>query len=266
MSKRIPPDVAWASTPYELHASNVYRSMNFHRPVADGWRYAPAFPEPLLHQPSGFDAAFYENGTELVLAFAGTDAKSGADWATDILQGWGRIPAQYHAGLALAQEARIQYPSPLICTGHSLGGGLATYAGLRVTASAMGSSTPSLPRSVWHYNASALGEGCQDVLKNHHGETFREVAARVAVGINVAGEIISNLFLGRTNLQPIVRRVRLWRLSLPYPILTRQLGTVYFVTPAKRFSYLGPYERVVLHYMDSVVDAMNALRRDLSGA
>lgn len=262
MSSRIPSHVALRSKDYELHASNVYHSMNFHKPVADGWNYRQFFPDPLLHQPSGFDAAFYENGIEVVLAFAGTDAKSGADWATDVLQGWGRIPAQYHAGLTLAQEARIRLGIiTLIYTGHSLGGGLACYAGLRIAPSALRGGNPGGNKTVWHYNAAALGEGCEAVIKNHHGNRFREVAAAAAVGINVAGEILSNLFFGRRNFQPIVRRIRVWRFSFPYPILTRQLGTVYFVTPAKRFSYLGPYERVVLHYMHSVIAAMNKLRQ-----
>lgn len=88
---------------------------------------------------SGFQAIVLkpENDRRVVLAFAGTQMgyefrpdKTGGDLQTDLDQELGLIPRQYVLAANMAGEWRSKYGNNLVLTGHSLGGGLASYAGL----------------------------------------------------------------------------------------------------------------------------------------
>lgn len=90
-------------------------------------------PEFSVDDPStGFKAALYlpTDGGAPVLAYAGTEMKNWRDWVTNLQQGAGFVPRQYDNALELAQRARERYGNDVVLTGHSLGGGLATYAGM----------------------------------------------------------------------------------------------------------------------------------------
>jgi hypothetical protein len=88
-------------------------------------------PESLHSNATGFQAGIYSNGHgDYVLAFAGTDFKSVADWRANVGQGLGLSTAQYNQARVLAQDARDAFGSNLAITGHSLGGGLASEASL----------------------------------------------------------------------------------------------------------------------------------------
>jgi hypothetical protein len=63
-----------------------------------------------------------------VFVTSGTNLWSGADWYNNFAQGLGFIPPQYQQALSDGQRYVSQYPN-LIVTGHSLGGGLATFVG-----------------------------------------------------------------------------------------------------------------------------------------
>ncbi|MDH5821818.1 hypothetical protein QFW77_02255 [Luteimonas sp. RD2P54] len=110
----------------------------------------PGISTPLSSDASGFQAGIYTDGNgRYVLAFAGTDPKSGSDWLTNAGQGLGFDTAQYRDAMALAQEARAEWGDQLVITGHSLGGGLASAASLAtgnpaVTFNAAGLSDQSL--------------------------------------------------------------------------------------------------------------------------
>jgi hypothetical protein len=88
-------------------------------------------PQNLHSDATGFQAAIYSDGHgDYVLAFAGTDFKSLADWRANIGQGLGLQTAQYRQAEVVAQDAREAFGSNLAITGHSLGGGLASAASL----------------------------------------------------------------------------------------------------------------------------------------
>lgn len=71
---------------------------------------------------TGLRAALFVDGSgNQVLAYAGTDFTSWADWKANILQGMGLESAQYTNAIELARS----YGS-ITFTGHSLGGGLAS--------------------------------------------------------------------------------------------------------------------------------------------
>lgn len=79
-----------------------------------------------------------EADNRVIVAFAGTNPTSLRDWQNNLGQAGGNTPAQYRQAVALAREYQNLYGNDVILTGHSLGGGLASYAslqtGLRATA------------------------------------------------------------------------------------------------------------------------------------
>jgi hypothetical protein len=79
-----------------------------------------------------------ETDNRVIIAFAGTNPTSLHDWENNIGQAGGNTPAQYRQAVDLAGEYQNLYGNNVILTGHSLGGGLASYAslqtGLRATA------------------------------------------------------------------------------------------------------------------------------------
>lgn len=86
----------------------------------NGWNEVKVYNEP-----SGFKAKLYEKNGKYVFATAGTDFKSGKDWATNVSQQFGFETKQYEQSIAIAKELAQKYPN-LIFVGHSLGGGLAS--------------------------------------------------------------------------------------------------------------------------------------------
>jgi len=75
---------------------------------------------------------YYNNQTEeYVLSFSGTD--EGLDWVDNAGHAMGRSTAQYRQALVLARQVNTMVNTgKLTITGHSLGGGLATAAGLAI--------------------------------------------------------------------------------------------------------------------------------------
>jgi surface antigen len=79
---------------------------------------------------NGFRAQVYVNGRKLAIVFEGTTQI--VDWSTDIAAWLGAPPGQYQdaldfvGGIVAATGAKYD----VVLTGHSLGGGLATYAAL----------------------------------------------------------------------------------------------------------------------------------------
>ena len=78
----------------------------------------------------GFKAAVYEDGDEIVLAFAGTDGiQNTTDMGQNVLNGACQETGQYERAAKLLAKVKEKYPNKRIkVTGHSLGGGLSEYA------------------------------------------------------------------------------------------------------------------------------------------
>lgn len=107
----------------------------------------------LSNPDTGFDAALYQNQEgEVFLAFRGTDG--GVDWQSNFNQGFGEeLDRQYEQAIAVAERSKEVFGDDLkAITGHSLGGGLATTAGL----------STGIP--TYAYNGAGLSEQTQEIL------------------------------------------------------------------------------------------------------
>ncbi|MBK8095856.1 MAG: hypothetical protein IPK26_02040 [Planctomycetes bacterium] len=125
--------------------------------VPEGYEADPEFT--LAHPLSGFEARLYRpiDGGRPILAFAGTDDLN--DVATDVFQAVGVLPQQYDLALGLATRARAHYGDDLLLTGHSLGGGLATYAGMHTGTETMTFNSAGLS---WRARLGIWWEGKSD--------------------------------------------------------------------------------------------------------
>ncbi len=69
------------------------------------------------------------NDRRVIVAFAGT--RDAADWKANAGQGFGLPTKQYNAAVQFADKWKETHGSNVILTGHSLGGGLASYASIK---------------------------------------------------------------------------------------------------------------------------------------
>jgi hypothetical protein len=110
--------------------ANGQRTIVRKSPLPEGWKVNRVMED----KHSGFMAVEYESNFEQprrkVLAFRGTDPSQQADVTTDLLQGLGRDTDQYREAQKVAQSMFKLNPNGFDITGHSLGGGEASLAGL----------------------------------------------------------------------------------------------------------------------------------------
>lgn len=93
-------------------------------PLPQGWSYVSRV---LQDGATGFEAAAFTNGTDLVISYAGTYDKSIMDLATDVSLAEGYGATQLLQAAAYYLDVRAANPGANITlTGHSLGGGLAS--------------------------------------------------------------------------------------------------------------------------------------------
>jgi hypothetical protein len=99
-------------------------------PLPEGWKVNRVTED----KHSGFMAVEYESSFERpprkVLAFRGTDPSQAGDRETDLKQGLGLFTDQYQQTMDVAKRMKRLNPGGFDITGHSLGGGEASLAGL----------------------------------------------------------------------------------------------------------------------------------------
>jgi Lipase (class 3) len=109
------------STPLASNPNPLIRDTEWNRPaVPTGWIEL----EWHADQGDGFSYGVYRNGTEIVIAYAGTN--QGIDWASNAAIGLGLGSTQVTKASIAYLQAQQQYGSNITFTGHSLGGGLAS--------------------------------------------------------------------------------------------------------------------------------------------
>ncbi len=100
-----------------------------------------------LGRESGLRFAVYRNQSgHAVLAFGGTDGFSWKSWRANLSQGMGFETLQYMEAGRIGKMMKLAFGEDLAITGHSLGGGLATFAALK-------SGTPAVT-----FNAAGLSD------------------------------------------------------------------------------------------------------------
>ena len=137
---------------YALLADNVYWDVRYGyntvdgqknftnsnwTPVPDGWRVIAEESwsgdnRTYRNGIEGFTARAYQNGSQVIIAYAGTDPKDAlGDWANNLEMGRGAMSTQANLAAKFYHEVKAQTGSTDITfTGHSLGGGLAGLMGL----------------------------------------------------------------------------------------------------------------------------------------
>lgn len=129
----------------------------------------------------GFNAQAYQNKNaedkRLVIAFCGTDGIMDflTDYGNAYLNG---IPKQYQEALDFTQPLIEKYANAgykIILTGHSLGGGLASYAAIRF-------NQPSVSAVV--FNAAGLGEGITSAIKTLSDTQISAIKNQMGEGLS----------------------------------------------------------------------------------
>lgn len=105
------------------------RSLINQFPIPPGWSERPEYK--VRDDQTGFKARAFQSGTDIVISYAGTYSKSGADIKADIDLGLGVGSAQLNQAVEYYLQVRSANPGASITLiGHSPGGGLAALAGV----------------------------------------------------------------------------------------------------------------------------------------
>lgn len=113
------------------HAYQLTRADVNQFPVPNGWMEFFHVPSPHFPTTSGFEAISFQRGSDIVIAFAGTDAASWEDLWADFTLAAGLGSSQLDQAALYYLQVKAANPKATISfTGHSLGGGLAALMGV----------------------------------------------------------------------------------------------------------------------------------------
>ncbi|MCM2312950.1 MAG: hypothetical protein NDI84_16275, partial [Steroidobacteraceae bacterium] len=105
------------ATPTSMNGSNL----EFNRPgVPAGWTELEWHPDAA----SGFSYGVYRNGSDVVVAYAGTNQL--VDWSANLTNAIGLSSGQTTRAALAYLQAKAEYGENVTFTGHSLGGGIAS--------------------------------------------------------------------------------------------------------------------------------------------
>jgi hypothetical protein len=214
-------------------------------------------PLPSQAPSSRLYARTYRKGAEIVIAFCGTKWTHLDDWMTDIsaftMFGY---PEQYAQALVFVEQVVRAKPAnvtKITLTGHSLGGGLASFAALSQVAKA---GLPSnLEMKAVSFNAAPVGLRLRLSIARAIGQQYVLVRA-----IDLEGDPVSALALAQGQQLGTVH----W-LKRPTRAqwVTDSSNQVADTTPA----VVGPNATDLLtnHSMDTVIESLNEYRSGLLG-
>ncbi|MFA6063761.1 MAG: Mbeg1-like protein [Gallionella sp.] len=154
---------------YALMAGNVYQDtrapINW-IPAPTNWREL----EHVVNKDSGFEVSQFQNGTEIVISFAGT--ATAVDWWANVGGAFGVTSTQLQqaADYYLQIKATAPAGTTISFTGHSLGGGLASLMAVMFNETAVtfdqapfrSSATAAVASELMTY-LSGKGYGTQDL-------------------------------------------------------------------------------------------------------
>jgi len=188
--------------------------------------------------PTGFHAAIYhdEKNKRYVLTFAGTEGLSWADWKNNLKQAAGKAAEQYRAAMQLALALKRGTNKPFVVIGHSLGGGLASAASIVSGYEAVTFNAAGL-------NAKTVADYKKDVTE----------ARKLVRAYYVEGEALSALQDSTPAPDAVGRRI-------PLPPTRKLIRTR---IPSRAVDAYNAYQRLQMHRIESVIEAMERLRRSL---
>lgn len=235
-SKPIDLDFAYASRDvYPESTGTLPADSHLVRATDEQLRALGIDPARLQNDATGFSAAVYftKSGNQAVLAFAGTD--QAADWNTNLNQAGSTVGGQYAQGRALAEDMKVIYGDRLALTGHSLGGGIASYAGVAT-------NTPTVT-----YNSAGLSTMAQIQAGSAPWNTDQVAEAGLVRRYTVDNDVLT--FYQEDN-------------PLTDPLMADGVGTrIRLSEPSEMpaWSSIRADDRVYRHSMDVVIESM---RRD----
>lgn len=144
-----------------------------------------------ISKDSGFQADVYRKGDRIVIAYRGTDTNSGVDWkanASALLNPLA-APEQYNQALDLVDDVRERFPDAAISlTGHSLGGGLASYAGYKRSIPTVTFNAARNRYSVFGINSEQTNFIVQnDLTSDPRSETYKFVGLAIGTRAYLPG-------------------------------------------------------------------------------
>lgn len=121
----------------------------------------------------------FKGGNKLAVAFRGTEPTKLGDWKADVQNFFNGVPKQYEQAVDFVKQVVDKAGSDceVVLTGHSLGGGLASYAALRLRKTAI------------VFNAAGLGRGLRDKIPSEN----LELQKKFVRNINLIGDPVSGL-------------------------------------------------------------------------
>jgi len=172
--RQAPPGYQEA-TPEQLKALNLTPSMLEH-PI-----------DPKTGKPSNFRSAVFvneKNPKDVLIAFKGTNPTSLDDWKNNAQQGLGKDSFYYQQAGRISQRAAAS-GADVAYTGHSLGGGLASYAARLTGADAT------------TFNSASLSENTLAGIGRPKGGTIDAVSVKGDI-LTAGNEAVGSLAQGDT--------------------------------------------------------------------